>query len=188
MAIKNYFKHFKTVTKHRWLVFVHCKRCGIPFRGLRHDLSKYLPVEFVPSVHYFQGNRSPISAEKEDKGVSYAWQHHKGHNKHHWEYWTDFDKKGNLITYKMPYDCVVEMVCDWIAASITYNNGWDKEVFFKYYIDHMEQRKLHPETLNLVEWFLIWIDHEELEKGFYETAKDKVLKEGYEKKGGLMGK
>ena len=30
------------------------------------------------------------NAEREDTGVSTAWLHHKGRNKHHYEHWVDY--------------------------------------------------------------------------------------------------
>ena len=70
--MKNFFKHFKTVFTHRWKVIEHCAKCGLLFQGLRHDLSKYSPVEFLNGVKYYQGTRSPNEGERESKGYSEA--------------------------------------------------------------------------------------------------------------------
>ena len=83
-------KHFFTVARHRWLVRKHCFKCGLIKQGLFHDLSKYSPSEFWAGARYYQGNRSPQAREREIYGYSAAWLHHKGRNKHHFEYWTDF--------------------------------------------------------------------------------------------------
>ena len=83
------WQHFKTITKHRHLVRAGCFRVGLYWQGLTHDLSKYSLTEFLPGAKYYQGNRSPNAAEREDKGYSEAWMHHKGRNRHHYEYWTD---------------------------------------------------------------------------------------------------
>ena len=115
----NTFKHLHKINKHRWWVFYYCCKAGIPWRGLVHDLSKYSPTEFWESVKYYSGTRSPIDACKEDKGVSYAWMHHKGRNAHHYEYWQDnFDKGGNPIC--MPDKYALEMLCDYLAAGRAY--------------------------------------------------------------------
>ena len=87
--MKNFWRHLKTITHHRHLVMRGCFRVGLYRRGLLHDLSKYSPEEFWAGVKYYQGSRSPNTAEREDKGYSAAWMHHKGRNKHHFEYWTD---------------------------------------------------------------------------------------------------
>lgn len=82
----NFIKHFCTITKHRHQVIKHCFKVGIGFQGLFHDLSKYSLFEFIPGVKNYQGTRSPNEAEREINGYSAAWLHHKGRNKHHFEY------------------------------------------------------------------------------------------------------
>lgn len=81
----NAWKHFKTITFHKYLVAKGCFRVGLYRQGLLHDLSKYSPTEFKVGVKYYQGTRSPNNAEREDIGFSTAWLHHKGRNRHHYE-------------------------------------------------------------------------------------------------------
>ena len=83
------FLHLKTIHEHRSLVRKFCFQCGLYKQGLTHDLSKYSFAELLPSIHYYQGYRSPYTKEKELLGYSLGWLHHKGCNKHHWEYWYD---------------------------------------------------------------------------------------------------
>ena len=105
--------HFCTITQHKLLVMQNCFRVGLYKQGLLHDLSKYSPAEFLTGVHYYQGDRSPNAAEREEKGYSTAWLHHKGRNKHHFEYWMDFSKTSQGIAgAKMPVNYLVEMVMD----------------------------------------------------------------------------
>lgn len=113
------FKHLHTVDHHRFLVMVNCFKCGLYLQGLTHDLSKYGPTEFWESVKYYQGTRSPYSYEKEVIGYANGWMHHKGHNKHHWEYWYDI-RNNQWTALEMPYNYLVEMVCDRISACKTY--------------------------------------------------------------------
>lgn len=161
--MNKYIKHFITITKHKYYVGKFCFKCGFYKRGLLHDLSKYGKTEFCSSAKYFQGNRSPIDAEKEAIGYSLAWQHHKGHNPHHWEYWID-----NIGTYKntpckIPYEYVVEMICDWLGAGIVYSK---QKVDFnkpyceplKYYNEHKHERILHEDTQWLIEFYLKMIE------------------------------
>lgn len=97
------WEHFKTITRHRHGVIKNCYKAGILWQGLRHDLSKYSPEEFLKGCKYYQGTRSPHEAEREEYGFSYGWMHHKGRNKHHFEYWTDYDLRTKLMTpVKMP--------------------------------------------------------------------------------------
>ena len=118
MKIKNFFKHLNLVNKHRFLVFKLALKAGIPYRGLVHDLSKYSPVEFIESVKYYNGELSPIKVSKEENGYSKAWLHHKRRNKHHFEYWYDFNAPNK--TPIIPYKYNVEMICYTLVASMIY--------------------------------------------------------------------
>ncbi len=71
------FRHFLTITRHRHKVMILCFRLGIGFQGLFHDLSKYSWIEFKAGARYYQGTRSPNDREREVKGYSSAWMHHK---------------------------------------------------------------------------------------------------------------
>lgn len=113
--------HFRTITKHKIGVGILCCKCGIPYLGFMHDWSKYSWVEFSSGVKYFQGNRSPIDREKEVLGYASGWLHHKGRNRHHWEYWIDLDREGKLMGSPIPNKYIVEMFCDRVVASAIYN-------------------------------------------------------------------
>ena len=117
MKISNIFKHTFLVLRHKWRVFVNCAKCGIVWRGIVHDLSKFSPSEFFESVKYYQGNRSPIGACRRETGMSAAWLHHKGRNRHHIEYWLDPECE---VQPMMPYKFAVECVCDKLAATRVY--------------------------------------------------------------------
>ena len=87
------WRHFRTITHHKILVMKGCFKLGLYRQGLLHDMSKYSPTEFLVGCRYYQGTRSPNNAEREAKGYSSAWLHHKGRNKHHYEYWIDYGMK-----------------------------------------------------------------------------------------------
>ena len=169
---KKYLKHFATITKHKWYVMKYCFKCGLYKRGLLHDLSKYGITEFFTSAKYFQGNKSPIDKEKTEKGYSIAWQHHKGHNPHHWEYWID-----NLGTYKntaieIPTEYEIEMICDWLGAGIVYskqkvNENKPYKEPLEYYNAHKSERIFHPLTQERIEIYLNLI----AKKGINEFCK-----------------
>ena len=99
-----------------------CFRLGLYWQGLTHDLSKYSWTEFSRSARFFQGNRSPNNYEREVTGISLSWLHHKGRNRHHFEYWLDYDldRPGHFTGMLMPRRYVAEMFCDRVAASRTY--------------------------------------------------------------------
>ena len=121
MKLKNFWNHLRTVQTHRKWVRYYCKLAGIPWQGWRHDLSKYSPTEFFESARYWVGTSSPINEAKKfnSDGLSIAWQHHKGRNEHHWEYWTDEYSKGT-VCHIMPEKYFTEMVCDFLGAGRAY--------------------------------------------------------------------
>ena len=114
--------HFRTITKHHILVRNYCFRAGMYWQGLTHDLSKYSPAEFLVGCRYYQGNRSPNNAEREATGVSMAWLHHKGRNRHHFEHWVDYslDPDYVIMGARMPKKYIAEMAIDRISACRTY--------------------------------------------------------------------
>lgn len=186
MKIKNIFKHFKTICKHKYYVAKYCFKFGLYWQGLVHDLSKFSPIEFWTSVKYYQGFRSPIDAEKEAKGYSYAWLHHWHNNKHHWIHWIDFDLKQNLTPYKIPYKYVIEAICDWIGAGRAYNKGnftWSEP--YEYYRDRtrvneeISSKIFHPKTRYLFDTILIDIKDKGIDK-VIKYHKSGIYKKIYE--------
>ena len=165
------WKHFKTVMKHKQVVFRECWACGIGWQGIVHDLSKFSHTEFSPSAKYFQGNRSPIEAEKENCGYSFAWLHHKGCNPHHWEYWIDFASDGGIIADRIPKKYVIEMLCDWIGAGKVYAKGkWSQNDPLDYYNKVRTGRYFHPETEQVIVRFLELIRDNGLDE-FHKIAR-----------------
>ena len=117
----SFIKHFVTITRHRHEVIKNCFKAGIGFQGLFHDLSKYSPTEFIPSARLYQVTRSPNEKARELYGYSEAWMHHKGRNRHHFEYWTDLNMETKRYeSVPMPDKYIKEMVSDRIAASKIY--------------------------------------------------------------------
>ena len=115
------WEHWKTVHRHRALVRKYCFRLGLYWQGLTHDLSKYSPVEFWTGAKYFQGDHSPNDAQRKAEGYSASWMHHKGRNRHHFEFWTDYSLDGSgIVGVEMPKKYVAEMFCDRLAASKVY--------------------------------------------------------------------
>lgn len=173
----NPFGHFKTITKHRRQVIKNCFRAGIGLQGLRHDLSKFSPVEFINGAKYFDGSRSPNELERIDKGFSEAWMHHKGRNKHHFEYWNDYNliEKKNMPV-KMPLKYVVEMFCDRVAASKIYmGSKYNDSYPLEYFERGRDNRIIHPETSELLEKLLKMLRDEGEDKTF-DYIKNTLLK------------
>ena len=161
------WQHFKTITKHRLLVQSGCFRVGLYWQGLTHDLSKYSPTEFLAGAQYYQGTRSPNTAEREDKGYSQAWMHHKGRNRHHYEYWTDMNRATrNYESVPMPRKYLAEMVMDRRAACITYQGDAYRDASaLNYFMGSRERELMHPQTRQELEYILTMLR----DKGEKET-------------------
>ena len=166
--VKNIIGHLNTVNRHRLTVCRHCFKAGIYWRGLVHDLSKYSPEEFIPSAVRFQGNRSPNEAEREEYGYSTAWMHHKGRNKHHFEYWTDYSPETRLMEpVQMPLTYVIEMFCDRVAAGKIYNGDKYTDSSPLEYFNRAKGRRIIEEnTSKLLEKLLVMLSTEGEEKTF----------------------
>lgn len=170
-------RHFITITRHRHRVIAHCFKAGIGWQGLFHDLSKYTPAEFLAGARYYQGNRSPNEEERRLFGHSLAWMHHKGRNRHHFEYWTDYNPvEKRIMPVKMPLRFVAEMFCDRLAASKIYQgDGYVDSHPLEYFRQGKPRRVIHPETSDLLESWLLLLAQEGEEAAFAHIRR--MLKE-----------
>jgi len=170
------WQHFKTITRHKWLVFLGCARVGLYWQGITHDLSKYSPTEFGIGMRLFQGNRSPNAAEREEKGYSEAWMHHKGRNRHHYEYWTDMSPKTwRYESVEMPRKYFVEMIMDRRAACIVYQGENYRDDSALIYFEKSKERCLmHPETQRQLTFVLTMLAQQG-EKETFRYLKEDVL-------------
>ena len=174
--LTKFFKHLSTVNKHRREVRKLCFKCGLYWQGLTHDLSKYSPVEFYNGVKYFTGTASPHIGERAEKGRSDAWLHHKGHNKHHGEYWQDIRPNGKTDVITMPPNYLAEMLCDRVAASKTYlKDKYTTNAPLDYYLSHKDENQFETSTRVMLEHFLLILANEG-EKEFFSAIK-RLLKE-----------
>ena len=156
--------HFRTISEHRHLVCRYCLRLGLIRQGLTHDLSKYSPEEFWRGARYYQGYRSPNDAERAETGMSRAWLHHKGRNKHHFEYWID-----------------CEMFCDRIAASRVYlKEKYTDASPYDYLMKGLPDLMMHPDTLAELEKMLLVLKDEGEDAAFRYVRRR--LKESKEEK------
>ena len=158
------WKHFCTITKHKYLVLVGCFKIGLYRQGLLHDLSKYGPTEFLVGCKYYRGYMSPNNAERAATGCSTAWLHHKGRNKHHLEYWIDYGAAEDSATeeahkgmcgMKMPVRYVAEMFIDRVSASKNYQREqYTDDAPLQYYRKGKGAYLIHKDTEALLEYLL----------------------------------
>lgn len=169
----HFLGHFRTVTRHRHKVMEHCFKAGIPWQGLRHDLSKFSPTEFWAGVKYWQGTRSPNERERELYGYSAAWLHHKGRNKHHFEYWKDVSPISRRYEpVKMPIRYMAEMFCDRVAASKIYQgDNYTDQHPLTYFRRGNARLEMHPKSAELLEEWLVMLAEQGEEMVFAEIRK-----------------
>ena len=170
-TLKQAYIHIKTYITHKKWVMYYCSLCGLYTQGIMHDLSKLSPTELFESIKYTTGTDSPINKCKAINGYSEAWLHHKGRNKHHYEYWTDNYDKGTT-TIKMPYNYMLEMICDYLAAGRAYGG---KSFSMKSEYNWWQQRRkiacMHPDTKRAVDI----IFNRMLVDGIENTLKNKAF-------------
>lgn len=146
-------QHIANVTKgYNWLRtnLSHLLLGGIPDIDRQiseHDRSKYIPDEYDAYDAYFYGGNVTPEVEK---NFQLAWLQHIHRNPHHWQYWVlihDDPDEGETIM-EMPYNYIIEMICDWWAFS--WNKG-DLSEIFSWYEEHAAYIKLAPGTRAIVE-------------------------------------
>ena len=176
------WEHFKTITNHKMLVMKLCFELGMYKQGLLHDMSKYSPSEFVSGAKYYVAGISPHNIAKEKLGYSPAWLHHKGRNRHHYEYWIDYsvDKSNHsLVGMKMPTKYVVEMFVDRVAACMNYEGDkYTDASAYNYYMRGRDYYVMHPDTMALLENMLIMLKDKGKEYTF-KYIKKEILNKDY---------
>lgn len=107
-----------------------------------HDASKSNPDEYEAyDAYFYGGNRSYAVVQ----AFQYAWLLHIHRNPHHWQHWVliNDDPDEGEVLLEMPYNYIIEMICDWWAFS------WEKgnlSEIFSWYDDHQAYIKLHPKN------------------------------------------
>ena len=170
------FKHFALISKHRHRVIRNASHLGIFFHALKHDLSKYTPIEFNISSKYYEGHHSPVYEERlSNNYFSKVCQHHTKRNAHHWEYWTDFFN-GRILAKQMPYKYALEYVADVLSASYTYNpKSFKADTAYNYF----NNKKDHYFMNSASKEFILWCLKQYSLSGF-KNLKKKDTKAKYE--------
>lgn len=158
--MKRYLAYLSYVVRHRWYVMLECFRVGLIWRGLVHDLSKFLPSEFFPYARFFH-EKDGAKKQRRDKTGYYkpddtgdavfdrAWFMHQARNRHHWQYWVLARGDGTQYAFAMPNHDWLEMVCDWHGAAraqgIKTQRG-DRLSVRAWWWANREKMRLHPYT------------------------------------------
>ncbi len=157
--MKAHLKYARYILRHKWFVFLAACRLGIPWLGVIHDLSKFLPSEWFPYVHYFYADKAPRRRDRTgyykpnntgDAAFDAAWLYHARRNKHHWQWWVLVYDEGDIKPQPMPERYWREMIADWRGAGRAQGTPDTKA----WYMAHRDIIKLHPETRERVETVL----------------------------------
>lgn len=132
-----HLKYLRYVLKHRFWVWVACTKSGLWWRGFWHDWHKFLPSEWFPYAEHFHGKNAKQRRDETgyykptdtgDSAFDMAWLRHAHRADHHWQWWTQATDEGGLKVYEMSERARLEMVCDWIGASMAQGHGGEEGV------------------------------------------------------------
>ena len=125
--MKKEIKYLNYLLRHKWYVGIECFKKGLIWQGLMHDLSKFLPSEFIPYANYFYGEKNDIKRGRNetgyykptdtgDKAFDFAWLLHQKRNRHHWQWWILPEDEGGVKILEIREPYLTEMICDWVGA------------------------------------------------------------------------
>ena len=170
MKLKPYIDYFKYVMEHKKNVFIECWNEKLYLQAFTHDLSKFLPCEFIPYARYFY-----IDKDKYKDDFNFAWRHHYIYNKHHWNYYYINDGEDETIL-EMSEVYIKEMICDWKAMSRKFGGSAQE-----WYLDNYNNIKLHRDTRFRVECLLGLLNHYnapicESNEEYWETLQETAIR------------
>lgn len=120
------------------------RKLGISDKQLaQHDTSKFTLHELPYYARNFHGDK------QDPDGFARAWLHHIHHNPHHWQHWIfpdSFTPMGSDVrsgVVEMPQEHAIEMVADWMGASMTYTGSWDMA---EWLTKNTPEIRVHPKT------------------------------------------
>lgn len=137
-----------------------------------HDASKTERDEYEAYDRYFYGRNRSYGVVQDFRE---AWLKHIHRNPHHWQHWVlinDNPDEGEIVL-DMPYNYILEMICDWWAFS------WKKDSLreiFGWYDQHKDYMKLSDNTRKIVVHILTLIEIK-LDELSYPRVKESISNE-----------
>ena len=112
-----------------------------------HDQSKYEPDEYEAYDAYFYGNNPSYQVVQDFKR---AWLLHIHRNPHHWQHWilVNDDPEEGEVLLEIPYEYIIEMICDWWSFSWEKGNPFE---IFVWYDEHKEYMRINPDSRKIIE-------------------------------------
>jgi len=163
--MKKNLKYLSYVIQHRFWVGYYCFKERLIWRGIFHDLSKFLPDEWIAYANYFYGKDAEEHWKKRREGKGYykpyntgdqkfdfCWLLHQKRNDHHWQWWVLPEDDGGLFALPMKKRAIIEMICDWRGAGRA--QGY-KDNTPEWYAKNKKHQKMHHLTRQFLENKLI---------------------------------
>ena len=152
--MKKFLSYVSYVVRHKYYVLLAGLKIGAPIHLLLlHDVSKFLPSEFLAYVNYFYGKEENCSRKEFKRKLDFdkAWLKHQNRNKHHWQYWVLLKDDGSIIPMIIPHKYILEMVADWAGAGRAIAGKWEVK---KWYVKNKDKIVLHEVSRLVVEELL----------------------------------
>ena len=136
--------------KYRRMITVYLDITAPLYWWKEFDTYKNEPDEYEAYDRYFYGNNKSYQVVQNYRR---AWLLHLHRNPHHWQHWVliNDDPKEGEIVLDMPYNYILEMICDWWAFS--WQKGNLNEIF-NWYDEHKTYMKMSPKTRKSVDTIL----------------------------------
>ena len=144
---KNVRKAFYWIRKSLPEILIDIPGVDYELRILLHDDTKTVPSQYEAYDNWVFGKRTA----KVEEAYKYARLEHIQMNEHHWQHWIYIDSEAKLNVLDMPYECIIEMICDW------WSFGWQQEdlyQIFDWYEANKKKIKLSKKTRQTVEEIL----------------------------------
>ena len=147
-----YWSYFKYIVEHKKNVFIECLKTGQIIHSIFHDMSKFLPSEFIPYAKFFHDKNRTKEYKKSDENDSNfqkGWCYHQKRNKHHWNYWVSITRKDEIIAIPMTKKYIKQMIADWDGMSRKFGGST-----IDYFNDNKDSMILHSDTVRAIEKIL----------------------------------
>lgn len=149
MNLAMHWKYLCAVLRHKRFVYEEGRKLGLGrWQLLIHDWTKFTPRMWSQYAISFYGPKE--RSEKTKRDFDAAWLWHQRVERHHWQWYVLLEDSGKVHCLKMPHKYMLEMVADWRGA----NRAYGDQPLDVWYTKSKPNRKLHPQTLAEVEWYI----------------------------------
>lgn len=141
---KNVRKAYYWIKKSLPEILIDTPQVDYELMILLHDDTKTIPSQYKAYDEWLFGKRTA----KVESDFKYAKMEHIQMNGHHWQHWIYIDGDGKIQALDMPYEFIIEMICDWWSFSWQSGDLFD---IFDWYEDNKKKIKFSRNTRKTVE-------------------------------------